>query len=211
MTPIDVITSCYQEGESDCTTIATIKTAIARFGINNVFAALLAGGTWSVSFKDGTTLSVSDSDINSLKAISGFTLIANPANPNAQSIFDYAQFCFGVFVANYAQKNNISIDTASHAIDHGINVFQDMQTPFSSYQYLGFKDSDVTMLTPDEGITDPAALSGNPVYLLCNLYHAVLASNAQYDEYGTPTNTNEFIRKHSKLFRGKTMWAYKFN
>ncbi len=211
MTPIDVITSCYQEGESDCTTIATIKTAIAKFGINNLFAASLAGGTWSVKFKDGTTLSVSDSDINSLKAISGFTLISDPANPNAQSIFDYAQFCFGIFVANYAQKNKVSIHAASVEIDNGINVFQDMQTPFSSYQYLGFNNSDVTMLTSDDGITDPATLSGNPVYLLCNLYHAVLASNAQYDEYGVLTNTNEFVRKHSKLFRGKKMWAYKFN
>jgi hypothetical protein len=213
MNPIEVIISFYQSGENDCTTIATIKTAIAAYGINNVFANAVPGtdNIWSVTLRDGTIITIADADINILKSRSGFKLNNESGGVNAEAIYNYALFCFGIFVANFARMNRVSIEVASHMIDDGINVFQDRVTPYASYRYLGFEDTYITMLTDDNGITDASVISTNPVYLLCNVFHAVLATGAQYDEYSRPTSTDRFVHNHRSWFKGKTMWAYKFN
>ena len=203
----DVITAFYQQGENDCTTIATIKTAIARFGIDSVFTSAFdnALGTFTITFKNGEVVSFTQDELNSLKASSGFAPNFGPTDALKKSIFDYAGLCFAAFVKNYAKQNSISVSSALADID-GTGIGANY-----AYHYLGFSDMDVTFLANNAGTRNPQDFANTELYLLYNDFHAVIASLDKYDEYGTPTSTNDFVKNHSKIIRGKRLWAYKFN
>ena len=201
MIPDDVITAFFQNGESDCATIGTIKASIARFGLGNVFSSNESNGIYSITLKNQSTLLISQNDINTLKNVSGFTPNFSIGDTIKSQIFDYAILCYAVFVKNYEKINNYSEDLALRDID-GKGIDTDY-----SYTYLGFVDSDITFLTQNAGTRDVSTLASNNVYILYNDYHTVMASLDHYDEYGSCKSINNFGKNHGS----NRVWAYKFN
>jgi hypothetical protein len=211
--PKDVIAAFWQSDESDCTTIATIKTAVATFGTDSIFEAINTNGIWSIAFRDGNKLDVADADVKSTQKKSGFapneTLSANQA-----AIYEYCLFCFGVFVANFSKINNVSMDAALGQIDQVVNVYPNAQHP--CYRYLGIPDKSVRLLNDPLGVgtTNIKDFAAEKLYLLWNCYHAVFAIDDQFDDYGQPADTGTFGDKHRKWvffhWYGLNYWALSF-
>ncbi|HRG88092.1 MAG TPA: hypothetical protein PLW44_03670 [Chitinophagales bacterium] len=203
MNPTDVIKSFKQGAANNCASIAIIKAAIHRYGIDNVYAEQISdNGDTQITMRDKTTFEISAKEVAKWAPKSKYIHINGDATLRT---YEYALKCFAVLVKCYAIKEEVSIDEALDDIcNDGLNSDY-------VYIYLGIPDEKISRLEfSDDGTRDLNQFKKHDGYLFYNDNHVAMASLDNYDEYGELLPLEEFQGYHRRVFKpGKDFWAYK--
>ncbi|MDI1256730.1 MAG: hypothetical protein PSV16_11580 [Flavobacterium sp.] len=205
--PNTIIEAFYQKGKNNCATIALIKLAIATYQMDNVFSSVSKSpldGSYSITLRNNEIITISADDLFRLSKNSGFTLNPEADRSISERILEFANLCFAVIIKYNMTVDKLTEEESLYEINvKGIN---------SDYAYLnlGFSKEQVEFLTFDNnGIKDPMDYATHKSYMLYNKNHCVMSALDKFDEYGSLTSVQDFVRLHSSFFNpGKTCWAY---
>lgn len=180
----DIIKS-FRQGTVDlasggnCASIGLIKAAIEVFGVNQVFQLTQETGTYQVTFKNNTSVSFTERELQRTVEAAGF--IAQQAEdpmkqPLYDSIFAYAKLCFCAMV-----KHTMLIGEAGD----GKGNFEEALTALNDGAY---SPNIHRLLGLEEHARGPktlmSATGGGMIGWL--KAHTVYISHGQFDYYGSP-------------------------
>ena len=192
-----VLEAFGQDGKKNCASVALIKGALATYGsgdTNGVFVTYESeehGSDHRVSLRDGTTLVISDKQIDDAAKKSGFALGSDEA------IFHRANMMYAVM--------------AQHAVQLGL-----AKSFSGALKKLGAgNDLPVDVIDQYLGLTAKAITFDDTTHTASFIYggdlHVVFATEQTFDQCGTPKKLDEFWGLHcdAKLPEANHIWKFR--
>lgn len=182
----DIMLSFWQQGTSNCVSIALIKAAIETFKLNNVFNLKHEQGLYMIQFKNGLEVQFTDEQLKQTILVANFQKSKDQKSGKDQlyvSILEYAQKCFAAMVAAYQKlegQDKLTFEEALYEVNNGLNSKV-------AANYLGL----------EKYVSSASLRSGDQpgMYAWFNK-HTVYMSHGLYDYYGTiKSNTFKYPRK----------------
>jgi len=191
MTDKFILESFWQK-KANCATIAIIKAAILKYGLNKVFKVNQKLGTCLVVLKDKKLLTLTDTEINRINRRNDI-VFSRYKNPGKKKQLDklrkYVRFCFAVIVRNiqlngYDGKEYTQSAAIHELIREGLNI-EHLHSLLGLYRKTTSAHKLVRSHLP--------ILKRKKAVLLYNPDHIVVLSGGYYEDYGTAVPIgNEF-------------------
>lgn len=163
----------FRQGKNEdynCASIAVIKCAIAKFGPDHVFKSITDNGVeYSIVLRNGEKMSLTKDELTMAIKMNGFLYIKN------QDIFDKANFLYAVMVKRAVNRPE-SIFSSCTSFQKAI-IFLHGDTGGVDARNL------LSLLGYKQGY---AKHKRSISYIFENGYHAVFATDRQFDNYGSP-------------------------
>lgn len=180
-----VISSFYQNGGSNCASIALIKAAMSQYGYNKIFEFKHEGGKYKVTLRNNQKLTVTDEELALAKTKAQFG--TENTTPQTEDILLHAYLayaCIAKYIAVHGYWGCVEDGNTHYLPMYKFEKALRFITKTSyctdnAYRLLGFsvagnevKDFNPAVALPEKGV------------LLYSLDHAVVVYKGQLDCYG---------------------------
>jgi hypothetical protein len=182
MTDKFIIESFWQK-KANCATVAIIKAAILKYGLNRVFTVRKKLGTYVVILKNKKLLTLTDADINRINRKNDITFSryrVKSKKEQLNKLRNYARFCFAVIVRNIQLYGFDGKEYTQSAAVHNL-LLKGIKTDHL-HDLLGLtrRTQKAHRLTERQ----LPALKNKKGLLLYTHEHIVVASEGYYEDYG---------------------------
>lgn len=184
------ILESFWQKEDNCTTVALIKAAIIKYGINRVFKTARKNNHLLVTLKDGKLLTLTNAEIRKLNKTNllGFRRPRDAKQKNQLGqVKKYVRLCFAVIVRNIQLHGYEGKEyTRTEAIDELIS--KGMKTDHI-HRLLGLQRK--TSSSHQLALKHLKSFKRKKAILLYSDTHIVVASSGYYDNYGDAEKIGE--------------------
>jgi len=186
-----VIESFWQKADN-CATVAIIKAAILKYGINRVFRVRKKLNSYIITFRDKKIITLTDSDLRSMNSANDLVFSRYPDKKKKEQLHrlkSYVRLCFAAIVRNiqlngYQGKEYTESEAINDLLLKGLDTSQ-------LHRLLGLLRK--TRSAHRFALSHLKKLRKLKGVLVYSDDHIVVASSGYYEDFGTAVPLGDYV------------------